>query len=289
MGDPFRHLDLFVCPDDGGRLRPDGGEVACASCGQEYPVRMDRILELLPKRRAELTPQTELERKYGEYYRGMFEEPFAERPTATAWGAIESIPRKKQRYILKQQRLIARELKGSLGVLCDISAGSGNYPFALADRADLVILCDLGVDNLNHLLRRAGESRDGNIVVARCDYHASPLRPESIDTLLCTDTLCYGREHERHLLKTIARVLKKGGRALVNFKNKVHRNPFKKPIVTDYGRGEVRAMIAQSGFERWNMIDYHQELAVEERGDSVLTRVMKKVIPPTRFYVLATK
>lgn len=281
-----KYANLFRCPDDGADARYEGDRLSCAQCRRQFPILSPHLVEMMPSNMKRLTPRNGIEQAYFDGYRKMFEEKFEQRPAALPWGHISAIPPKKRWYVQKQQRLIAAVLPQQLGVYCDVSTGNGFYSLSLTARAEAMILCDISVDSVNYLNNTVKKMGAKNIIVIRCDYNAHPLKPRSAATVLCTDTFDYGPENDQRLLATILQMPKEGGTALVNFKNRRHRLPFKKPIMMEYGKKDILRLLRQCEAKDYRFVEYHQELEANPGRESFLTRFMKSIIPPTRFYLL---
>ena len=101
------------------------------------------------------------------------------------------------------------------GIAIDVSGAVGNYAVLLSDKVKVIVNCDLHVPSLVTAYNR----KKSNMVCIRCPYLQLPFVSNSFDYAICTDTLIRGNNHEVKLLKEILRILKKGGKAFVDFHN----------------------------------------------------------------------
>jgi len=280
---------LLSCPEDGGPLRHASGEFLCSSCTRRFPIHGENLVEILPGRPYRLPAS--VSPAYREAYIRAFEQPFCHDDTALAWGAEESVP---ESWALKRRRqgavvrpLISEGAAPGDSVLCDISAGAGDYTLALAPSFRFVIHCDLSVDNLNYVSRKARALGIRNIFFLRADYFAPPFR-HSLDRILCLDTLIRGGGHDSVLLRAIVRSLKPGGHAVVDFHNWWH-NPLRRLGVlpdnfldnTSYTRGELRRLLASTGIHQFEIEPFVQEVDPGQPAGKFFLRL----IPPTRSMV----
>jgi SAM-dependent methyltransferase len=239
------------------------------------------LLELMPTRPLERVAVEQVVQANVERYLRKYHEPFHWIQDPVPWAAIDALsPRERGRVDL-QARTIRTLLDGDLGDFCDISVGSGRQALPLLDRAGSAVLCELSVDDLNFVHARVA-SRPHTLLV-RCDYLQSPFLPESFDTILCTDTLIYGRDHEQRLLRNLYSMLRPQGRLLADFKCKWHTNPLRGPYMVDYSWREVRDLVEGAGFRRFRRMGYYQE-------DLLLPPwLVRLLVPPTRYFVLMEK
>ncbi len=247
-------------------------------------------MELLPSEVTSLARTTAREEKNFSWYKNLFEQPFAWNPLARPWGYFPDLLPKHQQRVRKQGDIVKKNLPDRLGVFCDISAGNGNYAFELAARAEFMLLCDLTVNNLNYLHGQILDKKLPNALLCRTDYLRFPVREHSLDTILCTDTLIYGKEHELRLLKSIYSSLKIGGIALVNFSNRRHQlSIFHKPYSIGYSQPQIEKMLRSTGIKEFQFIPYYQELSTDLEEKKLKVKLIKTIIPPTRFFVLLRK
>jgi SAM-dependent methyltransferase len=275
----------LACPDDKTSLDCRTEGLACCQCGRIYPVVGGEVVELLP--RAPAVPTTN--REYALEYDRQFHRAFETGDESMAWGTREaSVPawvRKRERQrraALSVLRTAAQPLPNL--VLCDVSAGPGDYTLFCARHFKWVLHCDLSVDSLQYALRRARQIGIANVFFLRVDYFALPFC-HSLDRVLCLDTLIRGREHEKALLEQIRGALGPEGRALIDFHHWWH-NPLRRLGLLpqnfgrnrSYTRRQSEALLRESGIEKWRLIRFYQEF----EPDNAQYKRLSSVLPAAR-------
>jgi ubiquinone/menaquinone biosynthesis C-methylase UbiE len=255
------------CPDDQKSLRSGNGALECGHCGRIYPVREGEIIELLPKQPAEPRANPE----YAADYQRQFHQNIKNQEDSIAWGIHEA---QSPSWKLHRERQVQRVLSilRSDGatlqdlILCDISAGVGDYTLSYAPHFKLVLHCDLSVDALRHASRRFRRMGLENVYLLRVDYFALPFSG-SIDRLLCLDTLIRGKVHEKAVLNQIQRAISGQGRAIIDFHHWWH-NPLRRLGLLrqnfgnncSYARSGAEGLMRECGIEDWRLVRFHQEL-----------------------------
>jgi len=280
-------VSLLCCPDDGGRLNLAHGELQCSACERHFPVHGENVIEILP-----LAPQklpSSISSEYREGYKEAFDQKYQEGEEGLAWGAEESVTRswslKRHRQVEFVRPLVTQGTKPGDTVLCDIAAGAGYYTLAYAQLFRLVLHCDLAVENLNYARRKARALGIRNVFFVRADYFVPPFR-NSLDRLLCMDTLIRGEEHESLLLESVTKSLNADGFALVDFHNWWH-NPLRRLglLRNNFGRNRsytrhgLKCLLTSHQIAQSAIFPFVQELDVNGARGSFL----KRIIPPTRF------
>ena len=275
----------LCCPDDQARLHVESAALKCTQCGRVYPVRRGEIVELLP--RAPAGPSGNQE--YALEYDRLFHQAFETRHDAMAWGGRNSRSpswiRKRQRQSRAVLSMLMRECQPlSDLVLCDVSAGIGDYTLPFARYFKWVLHSDLSVDSLEYALTRSKEIGVSNIFFLRVDYFALPFCG-TLDRILCLDTLIRGEGHERALLGQIRKALGGKGRAIVDFHNWWH-NPLRRLGLLrqnfgqnrSYARYQAERLLRESGIEEWKLVRFHQEFEPANR----LYKRLPLLLPATR-------
>jgi len=214
-------------------------------------------------------------------YLNKFQEPFTWLNAPKPWAPPESLSPRETRRVALQHAIIEECLPSQLGDFCDVSSGSGRHAIPLISRARTAVLCDVSVDALNYVYAKAGQRP--NTFFVRCDFLQSPFAAQTFDTMLCTDTLIYGRDHETRLLGHLHTMLRAGGRLACDFKCKWHTHPIRGRYMTDYSWREVCALLEETGFAWHRKVPYYQE------ATKLPLRLARLVVPPTRYFVLAEK
>jgi SAM-dependent methyltransferase len=234
---------LLSCPDDGMPLACAPSSIECEICGRHFPISGDGVVELLPRSPADVSLTIEGNKSYWEEYQREFHQLYREDHNAIAWGAPEiSSPswlQKRMRQVSTVRPLIVDPALSEEQILCDITAGAGNYTFSYAPFFKAVLHCDLSVDNLNYAVRKARRIGIQNMFFLRIDYFSPPFQ-RSLDRIICFDTLIRGEEHEVLLLDSISKSLKPRGKAVVDFHNWWH-NPLRRLGMLPQNFGENRS------------------------------------------------
>ncbi len=287
MADKFAAIaNLLSCPDDGASLRLISGGFRCTHCDRGFPIHKDNLAEILPSQPFELPAS--VNSGYREAYRQAFKQPFHPSETSSAWGAEETVAtswaRKRRRQVAVVQPLITKGMTPNGAILCDIAAGAGYYTLAYAHLFRLVLHCDLSVDNLNYVRRKARSHGIHNIFFLRMDYFAPPFQ-RSLDRIICLDTLIRGEAHDSALLASIARSLKPAGCAVVDFHNWWH-NPLRRLGFLpenfhdnrSYRYSEANKLLRSVGVQDFGFWPFLQEFPPATPG----TALLSKIFPSSR-------
>jgi ubiquinone/menaquinone biosynthesis C-methylase UbiE len=278
---------LLCCPDDGGRLSLASGDLQCMACDRRFRVYEQNLIEILPRRRQELP--SSISSEYREGYERAFDQKYQNNDESMAWGAEESMTRswtlKRRRQVEFVRPLVTEGANPGDSTLCDIAAGAGYYTLAYAQLFRLVLHCDLSVNDLSYARRKAQSMGIWNVLFVRADYFAPPFR-NSLDRVLCMDTLIRGAAHESLLLASIAKSLNGDGFALVDFHNWWH-NPLRRLGVLrnnfegnrSYTERELNNLLARGHIVRSGFFPFVQEL----KGNGAPRKVFRKILPATRF------
>jgi SAM-dependent methyltransferase len=293
MGDSFKAIqNLLSCPDDGASLLYLSAEFRCSHCDRRFPICEDNLAEILPSYPCELPASANSE--YTQGYLREFKESYRSSETSSAWGAEESVTqswvRKRHRQVAMVKPLISEGSNSGEAVLCDISAGAGYYTFAYAHLFRFVLHCDLSVDNLTYAWRKARNLGTRNIFFLRADYFAPPFQ-QSLDRIVCFDTLIRGEVHDQILLSSIVRSLRPGGLAVLDFHNWWH-NPLRRLGLLpenfhgnrSYVRSEAEKLLMDSDIKVFKYRPFFQEFDSVATADSLLFRLF----PATRLIYSVT-
>ncbi len=268
---------LLSCPDDHSSLAYHSCHLTCPLCRREYPIHGENFVDLLP---GSISFYTNENPGYQSYYQREFSRPFRWMKNARAWGRSDLNTASWARKRFRQVRFV-NNLLGRTPIICDISAGSGNYTFDLVKRFPLVIHCDLSIENLNDVYRRMQAQDIKNLVLVRCDYFKLPFN-HSMPQIICMDSLVRGQSHEMRLLSSLLSALAKKGSILTDFHNWWH-NPLRRlgllpeNFDTSYTRCQAEILLKNAGIKNWDYYPFHQEIPPEKKRG-----FLKKIIPPTR-------
>ena len=287
MADKFAAItDLLSCPDDKASLRHASGAFRCTHCARRFPIYEGNLAEILPSGPFELPGSANSE--YREGYLKAFKQPFHVSEGSSAWGAEETVAiswaRKRHRQVAMVNPLVTEGISPEETIVCDIAAGAGYYTFAYARQFRLVLHCDLSVDNLNYVLGKARSVGLQNIFFLRIDYFTPPFR-QSLDRIICLDTLIRGEAHDSALLAAVAGSLKPAGCAVVDFHNWWH-NPLRRLGFLpenfhdnrSYSYPEANELLRSVGVQNFGFWPFLQEFHPNTRG----TALFSKIFPSTR-------
>lgn len=278
----------FRCPDDGGRLHPDRENLRCEHCGREFPRLGDRVLELKA-----LTPKavnSVIQNDYESIHAVAL--TLSGHAPGSGWGDLDCANPGKREFVKRERTTIGALLGDRAeGVVVDVSGGVGNYSSFLAGRAQTAIHCELHVPSFAQACRQHAHRQ--NLFFARSDYLALPLADGGVDAAICTDTLVRGVEHERALLAEIRRILKPGGRAVVDFQHQRFKRIQKRsPLAKCYELNVFLSLATDSGFavERVQGIGYVPTRAVPwEWAYGLLDKLFQLFVSPSRYLLVLTR
>lgn len=277
MNELKKLLPLLCCPDDQSPMEYRFPYLVCTRCKKKHTIHGENFIELMPK-------STQFHHKqnpgYQSYYQREFNRKFTWIKEAKAWGRIDLNPASWAKKRMRQVEFVKQRLVKT-AIVCDVSAGAGNYTFDLAKQFDLVIHCDLSVINLNDVYCRAQAQKVKNLVLIRCDYFKLPFK-NSIDQLICLDTLVRGESHEKRLLSSLLSAVSPQGTIMADFHNWWH-NPLRRMGLmpqnfdTSYTRKQTERLLDRAGITDRHYYPFHQEFSPDSAS------VLKLAIPPTRF------
>jgi len=303
MNDLFSTLSgRLNCPDDHAILQLEQAAFHCPCCSRCFPIVADNFVELLPKNPAVLP--AEFKREYLEGYLREFHRPFVfiedlgiseaaklEKNTRArndvlfhAQVAAPAWVQKRSREVKRVLPLLARE-SSSPKILCDFSAGPGDYTLAYASQFSVVLHCDLSVDSLAYAVRKSAQRKLENVLFLRIDYFSPPFQ-NSLDQIICLDTLIRGKPHETALLRAIQQSLTPQGFAIVDFHNWWH-NPLRRLGLLpqnfgknqSYDRRTAEGLLCETGVAEFEYFPFFQEFD----HANLSSRLLSMIVPPTRF------
>ena len=286
-------IHLLSCPDDGTHLSHTNNEVLCRDCGRIFPTVSGNFIELLPVGSQPLPLSSSEE--YRRAYLHLFNDPVRDDSPALAWGAEElaavSWVRKRKRQVCAVSPVVTRGVRPDQSVLCDFAAGAGYYTRAYARHFRCILHCDLSVDNLNYCRAKARTDNLNNIVFLRIDYFRPPFR-DSLDRIICFDTIIRGGEHDRLLLQSVIRSLRLNGGAVIDFHNWWH-NPLRRVGLLpenfssnkSYSRKSAEALLNNVGIKDFEYRPFYQEFDARRS----LVGLCRHVLPATRLVYSVSK
>ncbi|MDD5422519.1 MAG: class I SAM-dependent methyltransferase, partial [Candidatus Omnitrophica bacterium] len=214
-------------------------------------------------------------------YNRLFDEPFRRVEDPSPWGL--SVPENYRKKLKKHIYMLNKLIPEHIGSFCDISAGSGRFSWEIAVKSKTAVLCDISVDSVCYLTKKSIEKKRTNIFIARCDYLKPPFKKDIFDVVLCNDTLISGRDHEKKLLAAIYDVLRPGGSAILDFAYLYHRGFWHLPHSVAYSRREMIDMLEETGFRVDKYLPLYHELSNDPEEKRVTSKLLKCILPPTRY------
>ena len=293
---PAIHLDAseiaryLSCPDEGARLESGSDGLRCVRCSRLFRFQKSNLLEILPSRPVTISG-SEVPSEYETAYSQSYTRVWQTSDDVIPWGASESSSvtstRRRERQAEEALRLLRDAPGDADGVFCDLSAGAGHTTFAAAPHCRLVFHCDLSVAAVRYASAKATRMGLKNMVIVRADYFRPPFL-HSVQHLTCLDSLIRGPWHDIQLLANIRQALAPGGSAVVDFHNWWH-NPLRRLglLNQDFGenrsytRSEVLQLLRHAGIDEFVVSTFVQE----DDSSSLLTRVLSRLKPATRFVV----
>ncbi|MGC9000843.1 class I SAM-dependent methyltransferase [Caldisericum sp.] len=275
----------YLCyPDCRGDLIQRSENLLCVKCNREYKVYNDICVELLPSKMFFRVGKNEVEIRAIDSYKKIFGEPFIWKDNPSLWGL--DIPEKYVNKFKKHKHVLYKLIPEKIKMSIDVSAGSGRFSYSLIDRANIMVFCDLSVDSCVYLSQKIEKEGVKNALVVRCDYLSIPFKDKIFDLVLCNDTLIYGYEHEIKLISSIYKILSPDGIAILDFANKYHHlflGFWHKPYTVGYSKKEMENMLRKIGFSNMEALPLYYDLAKDLDEQSILSRIIKIILPPTRY------
>ena len=279
-------IDLLACPDCGRGVSRDD-KVRCPGCKRTFETLDGICVDLMPAVKFERLRGGVVENRSIDCYNRLFDEPFRRVGDPSPWGL--AVPENYGKKLKKHIYMLSKLIPERIGSFCDISAGSGRFSWEIAARSKIAALCDISVEAASYLSGKAIEEKRANIFIIRCDYLKTPFKKDAFDMVLCNDTLIYGRDHEKRLLAAIYDILKPGGSAILDFAYRYHRGFWHVPYSVGYSRKEMINMLEEAGFSVDKYLPLYHELSGDPEEKRVASRLLKYILPPTRYIFRVVK
>lgn len=274
-------LQFLVCPDCKGELENRLENARCTSCGRVFEIFRNTLINILPSKKFVREGKSFVEKRSIEVYDKLFDEPMIWKDDPEPWGLV--FPESYRNKLNKHKYMVSKLVPESAGYFCDISTGSGRFSWETAKRSKMAVLCDLSVDWAAYLSQRALSEGLNNIFAVRCDYLQSPFKENVFDLALCNDTLIYGPPHETKLLSSIHSLLKKGGKAVIDISYIYHRGFWHRPYTHAYTLTEMKRMLKDTGFSVKECLPLYYELSKDLEESALSSKLIKLILPPTRY------
>lgn len=277
----FDYIEIFRCPDCLSHLKINKNDLVCSGCKRVFKVYCDICVDLMPKTKKIFKEEPYVRTRFIETYNKLFNEELIWNEITNPWGL--EVPQTYIHKLSKHKIMIYNLIPTSVGTGIDISAGSGRFSWDIAKKAKLFIFNDISCDSVVYLTNKVINEGIKNVLVVRSDYFLSPFKENIFNLCLCQDTLIYGLENDMSLLKTIFNILQKNGAAVVDFSNKYHRGFWHKPYAYGYSYREMSKMLESIGFSIKDYIPLYYELSKDLEEKTLLSKLLKLILPPTRY------
>ncbi|RJQ17501.1 MAG: class I SAM-dependent methyltransferase [Nitrospiraceae bacterium] len=277
---------FICCPDDGSAITLKDGFWECLTCKRKSKILADNFLEILPS----VFPAWDLKdnepQKSGDMYQQEFNREFSWEASG-GWGDLSYAPPGTSGFYKSEMEKIRELLNpASNAIAIDVSGAVGNYSRSLSDKVATMVNCDLHAPSII----TAHNRRADNMVCIRTPYLKLPFVQNTFDYAICTDTLIRGWNHEVKLLKEILRVLKPGGKAIVDFHN---RKWFaKNRDICAYALSDVKRVLAEASIGHYSVYPFGYvplRIVPSEFIYSILDNIAGIFLPCKRHIVIFTK
>lgn len=244
-------VPYLCCPDDGNTVAISSGRIVCRGCGRDYRILAENFIEMLPLRFPAWEQKDDEPKNVEPMYFDVFHKEFGWEPKSSGWGDLSEATQGQRAFYHAQIMAIYKRLapKGT-EIAIDVSGAVGNHSVALADKVRVMVNCDLHGPSILTAYHRRKE----NMICVRAPYLTLPFISGTFDYALCTDTLIRGHTHEVKLLREILRILKPGGKAVVDFHNR--RFGSSNDSICFYSFVEVKSVLGEAGIDTYKIFPF---------------------------------
>lgn len=281
---------ILCCPDDGANINLEKNHLGCPRCGRRFSIFKNNFIEMIPSTFPgwRLSKDNKENLKTEESYKDIFDKEFSWYEKPGGWGDLSAANPGYRAFVKSEvERIYELICPSDEKIVADISGGVGNYSIPLSESVKAVFHCELDVESIQTAYHR-GEER--NMFFIRTPYLKLPFASDVFDYVVCTDTLLRGRGHDLMLLTEIKRILKNGGRAIVDFHNP---KPFyRDPDICQYNRKEIASLLLEADIRQYETypFGYVPSLLVpSEFFYSAMNRIFSFFVPCQRYIVVFTK
>lgn len=253
----------------------------CNQCNSIFNIINNSIIDFLPQKPIIHNKyETEYEKRFFKFYINNFSKPFLLEEDSLAWGSKETI---KKSHIKRKEKLvhfILSQLNSKDSIAADVSSGAGWFTLRMANDCRLILNMDYESKNISYVYNKAKELNLSNIIFIKYDMFSPPIVNNSLDFIICTDTLIYGDFMIKKFINNITSFLNFEGIAMLDFYNKLHRNPLHKPYLLGYSKREIFSKFLNIKDFKIDYMSYYQESLID---------ILKIIIPPTRHIIKLNK
>jgi len=284
------YQEMLRCPDDGANVTLEENRLECSRCGRHFNVFKSNFIEMLPSRFLEwgFSKNEKQTVSVEKSYKEIFDREFGWYEKPIGWGDFPAANPGYRAFVKAELERIREIIGPSDGkIAVDVSAGVGNYSIPLSSSVGAMFHCELDVESI----QIANSSAEGkNIFFIRAPYLKLPFCSDVFDYVICTDTLIRGWNHEKMLLTEIYRVLRAGGRAIVDFHNQ--RLVYKEGNISLYNRKKIASLLMEVDIKKYEVypFGYIPSMFVpDESYYHILNRLSSSILSCQRYIVVITK
>ena len=280
-------LRFLCCPDDNSKVALRNGFLECLTCKRRYTILAENLLEMLPSNFPSWNLNKNEPQEAERMYLKEFKQRFRWDKTSGAWGDLTNAhPSTRSFYVSEMKKTLELLNPSADGFAIDVSGAVGNYARFLSNKVKIMVNCDLHTPSI----LTANNHKKSNLLCVRAPYLLLPFTSDTFDYAICTDTLIRGWNHEVKLLKQIQRILKIGGKAVVDFHNQ--RWFAKNKNICSYNQSEIKRLFMEAGIEQYIIYSFGYvpaNLVPYQFLYPVLDSIFKYLLPPKRHIIIFTK
>lgn len=277
-------VKLLKCPDCDGPLMLSE-KLFCKKCKRKFYFE-GNFIDLLPKTSVKL--KKVFSQKAFNYYQEQFlVDPKEKFRSLDVWGEYNTANKGYRAFLEAEKDLIQKHFPKKKDVFCDISAASGFYTLSFARNYKLILHCDLNIKYLRYSMNKAKKQNIRNVVFIRSDYFRPPFKKNSINMLLCTDSLeYYGPENDARVLAANYESLAKNGVMIFD----IHSYKFYAPDknIFEYTKADLKLL--QKQFPRLELHSFGRLPTFLVRSPKAFKlSEFLKFMPPIRYLGVLSK
>jgi ubiquinone/menaquinone biosynthesis C-methylase UbiE len=281
-------VSFLACPNDEGNLNLSNGLLTCNTCGSEFKILENDIVDLVPKTQINLDASKTPE-GYLKDYTNLAKENHEE-ISKESYQALE-LDTRLQGYLLENQQEMLKIIDNN--VLCDVGAGVGDHSLEFSKKSPLVFHCDLDMRIIKIAKKKAKQMDLDNILFVRSDYLSLPFKKNSLPQVVCTGAMGrWGIVHDSLLVAQISKVIKKDGKVIMDFMAKERKgipdDEFKKNRIS---KKEISSLLKKFNLQISNVkgIGYMPSSIKASNNVYKIGNVFSKMaLGPSRWLVTAT-
>jgi len=287
MDDIEKAVSFLACPHDDGNLELNNEELSCSICSSKFRILDNNTIDLTPKNKKNMDIS-----KVSEHYISDYTNITKENSEDISEERIQAfeLDSRLQGYLLENQKEMLRIIDNR--VLCDVGAGVGDHSIEFSKKSSLVFHCDLDMQVIGIAKKRSKQLGLNNIMFIRSDYFSLPFKKNSLPQVVCTGAMGrWGNTHDSLQVEQIAKILKKDGKAVIDFMAKerkgLPKDEFKKNRLS---KKEISSLLKKFNLEISNVkgIGYMPSSMKVSRSTYKIGNLLSKmVLGPSRWLITA--